>query len=175
MDLIELDVEVEGNVDRLSALAVHDLYVRMVDRIVDDGRYALEMNAVEATGNRYPRPTPGAMARHVDSSGPHDVGAEVSAEIGVTKVEEARARPYASFFRYEPEDYPLFRDQGTVAYGSPTGGIMRFEGREGKPVFRRRVKGQLGAEFLLETYQEMIHGIVPAYIDQFGREVEGLA
>ena len=48
---------------------------------------------------------------------------------------------------------------------------MRFEAADG-PVFRRRVRGQVGAEFMLATFTEMTDVVVPHRIDIFGAELE---
>ncbi len=178
--LVVLEFSSESNTDRLTAGAVHRLYEDLVDRLTDRGREALRTNAAASVEGKYGRT--GLMEEHVDSSGPVDEGTEITAAVGIKPVEEARARPYASIFESDPADYPLFKDIGTGLFGetggrivSPKGGVMRFTGTEGETVFVRSTKGQEGAHFLRETYEEMLRVILPAEARKFAEDVGALA
>lgn len=173
-------VEVRSNVDRLSASAVHRLFVDMISRTTHAGETFLKSIA--------PRGSTEKLARAVTSSGPHDAGDHIDAAVGIPPIADVADRmahkPSPDFFTpsgHTAADYPLFRDRGTGMFGpahapihSHTGGPMKFEGTDGNLVFARSVQGQPGGHFMLATFEEMRRVALPADAEIFREHVQHL-
>jgi hypothetical protein len=164
-------VEVQSNVDRLNERAVHRLFRKMIERLVDQGETIMREVAPKDRGE---------LAAHVGHHGPDDAGDLIWADIGVPPILSARTRAYASFFERDPADYPLFVAQGTGLEGenktmvvSPTGGTMRFDGADGV-VFTKATRGQEPNPFVRDTFEALRHGALPVDARIFAAQVQHL-
>lgn len=174
----DIQITVEGNIDRLSAGAVHRLFGDLASRLLKRGEELLRVNV--------PRDT-GAMAEHVGHSGPHEAGGVIKGAVGIPPIGgENRRFQVGTKDLFTPgeqssSNYPLFVDRGTGIFGpahapihSRRAHVMRFDVAEGT-LFRAEVKGQPPQHFMLDTYEQMIHTLLPIESAIFGNRVRMLA
>jgi hypothetical protein len=175
--LADLVVRIESNTDALTALAVHALLERLVDRVTEQGEGLLRVNVAESITGDYG--TTGDLEEHVGRHPVISAGDMIHGAVGIPPIDSGR-RSFTSGDS-DQADYPIFKDRGTGIFGEEphqitpaTRKVMRFEGMFGDTVFRHSVAGQEGAEFGCRTYEEMFSAL-PADVEIFERELKSLA
>lgn len=149
--MIDLQTEVRSNISSLSALALHEALVRMVDGIMRQGAEFLRGIVPKESGE---------MAAHVGSKEAVEIAGIIEARLGIPAIGESVRPGEGGSYGLFPSDrshYPLFTDQGTGIFGpthSPIfarhAGPMVFEDG-GHTIFAHSVKGQPGQHFMAET------------------------
>lgn len=155
-DLYAIDVQVESNVDNLSAHAVHRMYDDLLTGTVEDAEEFLRFAVPKGETDR--------LSEAVSHHKAHETDEGLSAAVGIPKIESPGGvspgvKDLFSPGEQDSDDYPLFVDRGTGIFG-PAGvpitarrvHVMHFEDEQGLDIFRGEVKGQEGAHFMLATY-----------------------
>lgn len=175
---VELDIQVESNIDRLSETAIR--------RFLGDALSDTVKDSEEFLRAIVPRDT-GELAAHVGYKAAEEGdGGLLRAAVGIPPIDRARGltpalKDLIAPGEQDPSDYPLFRDRGTGIFGpahapihARRAEVMKFDGAEGHPIFRSEVKGSEGDHFMLATYAFSKIALT-AHIHEMGERVRGLA
>lgn len=142
-----IQIDVETNIDSLSARAVHDCFVNLVRNELLMGEVALKALVPKRTMD---------MAAHTGHKGPVDGGIEIEGSVGIPEIHKSdESDPFSA-------KYPLFVDKGTGIFGehgtifSKEKQFMYIPPERGFPGFLRSSKGQPGKEFLFATFTTMV-------------------
>jgi len=144
------DIEVIGiktNISNLSERAVHRTLVDLVDHVASEGGDALKAIVPHDIGE---------LAKHAGHKGPHDLGLEITASVGVLDIARPGSDPVSM-------KYPIFVDKGTGIYGESHTPIfakrshfMKLPPKEGYSTFQHEVKGQRPQYFMAKTFAFML-------------------
>lgn len=175
-DLVEIQIRVESNIDRLSAQAIDRFFADALTSTVEEAAEFLRFIVPKDTGE---------MAGHVGHDAAHGDGDFIAA-VGIPPIEQIKGMTPAVKDMHVPgeqdsNEYPLFRDRGTGEYGPSASPIfarrvsaMKWEGADGLPVFREETKGSPGSHFMLATYA-FAHIALEDNIHKMGERIKHLA
>ena len=142
-----LTIEVKSNTDSLSARAVHDCFVNLVQTEIEGGEVFLKALVPKREGDLF---------AHAGHKGPIDGGLIVEGSVGIPEIHKQGESSL------ESGKYPLDVDQGTGIFGDH-GTIFPREKRfmyippeRGIPGFLAHSKGQRGRGFMAATYALMV-------------------
>jgi hypothetical protein len=151
----EIEIRVEDNIDRLSETAIRRFLADAMTGTVEDSEEFLRFIVPKDKGT---------MAEEVGHHAARAEDVELSAAVGIPRIETAGGVSPAVKDMFSPgeqdsDEYPLYRDRGTGIFGPDHEPIharkvevMKWDGIEGHPIFRRETKGMEGAHFMLATY-----------------------
>lgn len=174
---IDVQIRVESNIDRLSGEAI--------DRFLADALTSTAEEAAEFLRFIVPKDT-GEMGARVGHEAAHEEAGVISAAIGIPPIDRAKGIMPAVKDMYSPgeqdsNEYPLFRDRGTGEHGPSHApifarrvSVMKWEGKEGHPIFREETQGSPGSHFMLATYA-FAHIALEDNIHKMGERIKHLA